>query len=247
MNDKRNELQDLLLKLSGKKIENFQVISEPIDMNIQLAYLEFKTKDKLKYVPEFKPIYLDELKKSFISLQDWSKNMCILGSSGDVEILRLLESIYDSFVEDKKQWCYLAIKDIQMTLESELLETSSVYISTGLGGKGSKIRYFAAMIVKDKSLFSNSDFRSLIKGEIDMFFMQKYHELELVNVTDKYITIKFLKEILEDVQGFIKQLVEKLKEYGDLFEDSILITNVKELPENEIMSYIDKINNNEIQ
>jgi hypothetical protein len=53
-----------------------------------------------------------------------------------------------------KDWAALSLQESRMTLESSLLDENQVIISTGLGGKAKKLRYFAVIAAKRRENFS---------------------------------------------------------------------------------------------
>ena len=87
-----------------------------------------------------------------------------------------------------KDWTTLALQESKMLLESSLLDTKQLYISTGLGGKGESLRFFAAIINKTGTPFDSAQ-REIIEKEFDFQFRQQNGEIEEIEFNDKYAQI----------------------------------------------------------
>jgi hypothetical protein len=72
-----------------------------------------------------------------------------------------------------------------MLLQSKFLDENQVFISTGLGGKGSKLRYFVVLV----NSFDKYDKlqQKLIKTELDFFLKKHDAELEQVRFCRKLL------------------------------------------------------------
>ena len=50
-------------------------------------------------------------------------------------------------------WAYMALMESRIMLESELSEEKQIYISTGLGGKGRKLRFYLLLQTNENKPF----------------------------------------------------------------------------------------------
>ena len=66
--------------------------------------------------------------------------LSIFAVSKDVKSYRRLERYVQSPDPELTDWAYMALMESRIMLESELSEEKQIYISTGLGGKGRKLR-----------------------------------------------------------------------------------------------------------
>ena len=58
-----------------------------------------------------------------------------------MEAYRTIEKFFKQTGQELNAWSALALRECRMLLENELLEEERGFISTGLGGKGKRIRY----------------------------------------------------------------------------------------------------------
>ena len=65
-----------------------------------------------------------------------------------MECYRAIESFLEIAEEILHDWAVLALNESRMLLESKFLDESQVFISTGLGGKEEKFRYFVVLMTR---------------------------------------------------------------------------------------------------
>ena len=88
-----------------------------------------------------------------------------------------------------------------MLLESKLLEENQVFISTGLGGKGSKLRYFVVLILKKSEKFSELQ-KKIVRNEFELMLKRNDAEIEELEFMETFATLLAilpLKVSLKDV------------------------------------------------
>jgi len=69
-----------------------------------------------------------------------------LASINSVEAFRTIERYLKEPNHSLRDWAKLAFQESKLLLESKLLDENQVLISTGLGGKGMKLRYFTVIL-----------------------------------------------------------------------------------------------------
>ena len=65
-----------------------------------------------------------------------------LASIDSIDAFRAIEKYNQSPLPELKEWTILSLQQSRMIIQSSLLDEQQVFISTGLGGKKDKLRYF---------------------------------------------------------------------------------------------------------
>ena len=142
-----NKIQNYL----GNAPENLTVLEEQIDIELQMEYFDLsgevkKNINKDKVLSEKDMIFLND-----ISLDEKKELLCKLASVEDVAAYRTLEKYLKQSPQDIYKWAFLALQESKMLLESSFLDENRVFISTGLGGKGRKLRYNVVFLSNQKN------------------------------------------------------------------------------------------------
>lgn len=221
--------------------KDFNLLEKQINVDTQMEY--FKKSSKAK-----KNINIDEVKQNAnnlfidsISIEDKKKLLTQIASIPEVELFRILEKFLDVCQKELQDWAFLAYTESKLILESSLTKKNKVFISTGLGGKGKKLRYFIAIIAKKNKEFI--DYRlKLVKDEILFMFKQNDCEIESFSSTNKFIKIKALIPITTEFIDVFKTIISNCNEIEDYIYENFIITNVNELSDNEINDFIESNN-----
>ncbi len=159
-------IYDKIQEIFGEVPGTFSILEEKIDIDLQMEYFEFSRTIK-------KDMDGREVLKRRNQIFDFNKDagdrkslFAMLASLEDVSAYRTIEKYLKAGHPELRNWAILALQESRMLLESKLLEESQVFISTGLGGKGSKLRYFVVLIGKEKHGFSDLQKR-IIKNEFE--------------------------------------------------------------------------------
>ena len=111
-------------------------------------------------------------------------------------------------------------------MESEFLEEKQIFISTGLGGKGSMLRFFA--FFKSTNLIAFSDYqRNLIEKEIPFSIYKHSIILEKITIAENYFTIVFLIDIRKNIRNILKDAIDECNQYGHFINSGFIVSNVK--------------------
>ena len=93
------------------------------------------------------------------------KILCDLAFIDDVKAYRRIEKFIESASGTLKQWATLSLQESRMLLQSSLLDEQQVFISTGLGGKGKKLRYFVVFLSVNENEMLSSTQQKLLKDD----------------------------------------------------------------------------------
>ena len=126
-----------------------------------------------------------------------------------------------------------------MLLESKLLEENQVFISTGLGGKGSKLRYFVVLIGRDDIELSDLQ-KKVIKNEFEDILSKHDSEIENIDFMGNFATMLVMVPLKVALKDVFRSAIQECNQYGDFMKYNFIITNVKELNLDEIKDFLRK-------
>jgi hypothetical protein len=160
--------------------------------------------------------------------------MTFLATSGDVKAYRALESYTkDPTTNQLVDWASMSLLQAKITLESEFSDEKQIFISTGLGGKGSQLRFYAFFRAEGLKPFSDYQ-RDLINKEIS-FYIHKYQgEVEEINIESNYFSVVFLISLQVDLRIMLQNAIAECNEYGNFINCNFVVTNVKIFDSEEI-------------
>ena len=223
---------------------NFSILEEQIDIDVQMKYFEraqlvrsklqanenFENREQL-FLPE---VNADRKKEILLSI----------AIIDDVKALRTIEKFVSQAEGEIKQWAVLAFQESRMLIQSSLLDEQLVFISTGLGGKGQKLRYYVVFINKNRELILNSVQQKLLKDEIIFELNQHNGEFESMDFSEGFSTVLAMLPLQSDLKQIFRNIIEECNQYGGFLDDDMIVTNVKIMSRNEIIEML-KQNKNE--
>jgi hypothetical protein len=231
-------LLEHLQSLFGKNPEQFNIIEEQIDIQLQMSY--FKRSKRLK---KKKVELQDMLQKVPLLYQDdvrieEKRDILIhLASFEQVEAFRAIEAFWKVAEGDIKPWASMAYRENKMMLESSLLDEKQILISTGLGGKGQKLRYFLVFVHAQNEDFTETQ-QKIVRNELEFVLHKQNSEVESVEFCNQLVKIFVLIPISIAIKDLIVHVVAECNQYGNFVSENFLITNVKELENEEIFQII---------
>jgi hypothetical protein len=234
-----DKMQELIDKYAG----NVAILEEEIDVKLQLQYFN---ESKLQKKNLDKKVVLQKKEMLFnpdVTLTDKKLLLCQLASVNEVEAFRMLESYKANPDKALADWSVLAYQESKMLLQSTLLDDKPLFISTGLGGKGHRLRYFIVMLTNDHRAFSTYQ-EELVKGEVELGCNLNKAVLEEIEFYGYFATVQALVPIDVSLKKMLSDIVANCNDIGNFLNSSLLVTNVKKLSLGEIELLIDKNNSN---
>lgn len=132
-----------------------------------------------------------------------------LAETGDVKSYRKIEEIIQSNENlELNEFAYVALKFGRLNLENYLSDEPIGFISSGLGGKGNKLRYYF-VIKSSENIDVEREMK--IKGELQIICSYSYSELESIENFGNYVLIKILVSIEIAIGNVIEGLIDKCK------------------------------------
>lgn len=233
-----DNLYDKLRALQAEGGHKINILQDSVDIKIQMAYYRISTKIKEKLNREEDHLYkTSKLYDPETGISEKKRILCTFASIDKPEYFRALEQFKEFAPIELKEWTILAIQESKMLLESSLLETKLLYISTGLGGKDSALRFFIVLIGKDNEHFKASQIE-LIKKELTFHFKQNNGEIEEILFDNQYARILCLLSLEKNIGDIIKSTIKECNTYGNFIEENFLLTNVKKLEIDEIEAFL---------
>ncbi len=233
----KEKIQKILKYLPG----NFNILEEQIDVTVQKEYLDFiNTINFKKYsedeiIKESKNLFLENVDNDIKK-----RNLILLAHLGTVKSYRIIEKFYNNSTDEIRKWSLLALQECRMFLQSYLTDEDQAYISSGLGGKGKKLRYFIVIISINNKPFTETH-KKLIKEEFKLISKEYNSEIEEISFNKNYSSLKVLIPMDVAVGEVIEGGISKCNEIGRFISDSYFITNIKIPSEQEILEYIKDI------
>jgi len=244
---KENEnILDKITEIFGVVPGTMNILEEQIDIDIQMSYFDSSRKLKKKKLPDNIIEESDKLFSETTSLEEKKDMLLLLASLDKVEAFRTIEKFQKTQDELLKDWTTLALKESRMLIESKLMNENQVFISTGLGGKDGKLRYFVIFLGHKITEFSDLH-KKIIKNEFDFALAKHNSEIEAYEFFESMATILALVPLSSPVKSVFEDGLLECNNYGNFLNSEFIITNVKKLSFDEIKEFIEqKKDNNSI-
>lgn len=231
-------------EIFGYMSNNLNILEEQIDIDLQMEYFEFSKNLNAQKSSEEILEEKDKLFESSVSVEIKKKILVELASVEEIEAFRTIEKYLKNPDKELKDWATLSLQESKMFIESKLLDENQIFISTGLGGKGSKLRYFVVLISQKKTNFTVLQ-KKVINSEFD-FTLKKYDgEIEEIKYAKTFCTIKAVIPLNVSIKEVFKEALDECNQYGNFLEDNFIVTNMKELSFEEIEDFLEKEKYNE--
>lgn len=235
--------RDSFSKMDG----HFHILEQRVPVELQMEYFKYSEqvrKDSVKL--EFTDMDYTAFRESLSDPEATTDNkryiLSILATSHQVKAYRMLEDYVQHPDADVSNWAYMALMESRISLESELSDEKQIYISTGLGGKGEKLRFYVLILAKDRKPFLNYQ-RRVIEREFAYYLSKADSEIERLTVDEQFVELVFLIPVRADIKMTLDLVINECNQYGNFLSDIFTITNVKELTPQEVANIIKKDEN----
>jgi hypothetical protein len=227
--------------------DNFSILEEQIDIDVQMKYFELAKKVRsLNLTTECfenrEQLFLDnvgEVRKREILLS--------IAAIDDVKAFRTIEKFVGLADGEIKQWAVLALQESRMLIQSSLLDEQQVFISTGLGGKGQKLRYYVVFVNKNQNENLTPTQQKLLKDELVYGLKQNDGEFESMDFSLGFSTVLVMLPLQSDLKKLFRNIIDECNQYGDFLDDDMIVTNVKVMTRNEILEMLKQNRNQDFE
>ncbi|MCL1938540.1 MAG: hypothetical protein FWF52_09130 [Candidatus Azobacteroides sp.] len=234
-NDVFREFRQSIKGLEG----NLHVLETSIPVEKQMEYFKYSENVRNHSKNESVAEQIEILNSTDSSSEEKKYAMTFLATSGDIKAYRALEAYSKDTQDQLSDWASLSLLQAKITLESEFSEERQVFISTGLGGKGNKLRFYAFFKSAELKPFSKYQ-RDLIEKEIPLVVEKYQGELEDISIKSNYFSLVFLISLHIDLKEMLKEAISECNEYGDFINTHFVITNVKIFDQEDILKELRK-------
>jgi hypothetical protein len=213
--------------------EGINILEEQIDSDTQYEYFEYSRAHKNKNDSEEIFLSRNEIFDNDTSIDRMKKILVALATINNVEAYRTIEKYLRKPENDLYDWALLALQESRLLLESKLLEENKVLITTGLGGKGLKLRYFIVYFTSDGSAMTDLQ-KKIIQSELHYTLKRSGAELEDILFKDSFACLLTIVPLQISVHDLFKKILNECNEFGGFLFDDFIITNMKVLSLDEI-------------
>jgi hypothetical protein len=246
-----NQFQTFLNKTDGE----FYVFEHQVPLETQMEY--YKNSNRIRSI--LAPLqpnesdkeadyiqFVSELQNPETSKEAKKQILSVLAVSKQIKAYRILEKYLQSPDKELTDWAYMALMESRMMLETEFSDERLIYISTGLGGKGKKLRYYVLLLSTTGNLFLDYQ-KQVIEREFAYTLSKEDGEMEQLDIYDNHIEMLILVPFQTDIKKILTYTIHECNLYGDFISDIVTVTNVKKLSNKEIAKIIKFNANKSIQ
>ncbi len=237
--EEHENLYEKIREILGGQSGRMKILEQQIDLDLQVEYYESSSKlrnelddtwalDHIRYLSE--PGYSEEVKKDILAR---------LATVEKAESYRAIESFCRNGEESLRNWALLALSESRMHLESSLLEENQVFISTGLGGREDKLRYFLVLMSRCNLPLSDTQ-RRVIRNEFEAVLDKYESELEQLCYSGYLATVLLLLPMHHSMKSVFMEAIEECNQFGNFLMDDFIVTNVRKLTFKEIKDFLEK-------
>ncbi|HQB21979.1 MAG TPA: hypothetical protein PLW23_06325 [Bacteroidales bacterium] len=220
--------------------EKIHIIETNVGAEMQLEFFEtLQSFTKEENIPKPEQIF-ENLNNPEASLEEKKKCLALLASLGEVDSFRMIENYLENPEKELQSWAFLAYQQARMFLEANLLDEEKIYIASGLGGKGHRLRYAFCFIAKEN--FTETQ-QNILKGEIEYSFSKNDSILEELSFIGKYAIGTVLIALQVDIVDLIENIIREVNQYGNFLHENIYITNEKKINPNQLDDLLKRIEN----
>ena len=232
-------LDKLRTTINRQGIDTFHVLEDLVPLEEQMEYFNYFDDLKARNVRFVRDSEIKMLFSPDVSIERKKKCLVVLSSIPDVKAYRAIETYQSSPLEPElKNWSSMALLGSRIGLDSDLLGTAQIYISSGLGGHNKKLRFFTLFISNSKEDFTDFQ-KKLIEREFRFQLEGADIDIEAFEIKDNYFTMLFLFPFKTDVRAILQSTVEECNQYGNFLDDKFIFTNVKVFNDEEIQKLLD--------
>lgn len=237
--EEHENLYDKIKEIIGKPPESLNILEETIDLDTQLEYFENARQIKSCLDQEEVMREAESLFNHDLSPEETKILLSRLASVDMVEAFRIIERYMKNPDPLARDWGILALQESKMLIESKLLDENQVFISTGLGGKGNKLRYFVVLLA-NRNIPFNTTQKKIVKIEFEHILSKYGGEIEEYCFREYIATLMTIIPMDVTIKSVLNEAIDDCNQYGNFLVENFIITNVKELSFDEIIDFLQK-------
>jgi hypothetical protein len=232
-------LYEKIREILGGTPGNLKILEQKIDMDLQMEYYDCSMRIREEKSDKWALEHMQYLSEPGYSVDVKKEILARMASIENVECYRAIEAYLEQALEPLLSWAILALNESRMMLESKILDENQVFISTGLGGKDEKLRYFVVLMSRTKVELTSSQ-QMVIKNEFE-FILKKFDAIIEESSFSGYLaTMLLLLPMTHSLKAVFKEAIDECNRYGDFLNDDFIVTNVRVLSFGEIEEFLER-------
>lgn len=221
MQDNLEDIQKFLESLPDK----FEILETGIEFKVQIEYLEYSHSfDRGELTEKETLTFGNILFNQEVPIDAKKKALVLLAHLGTILAFRLIEKYQKDSDKDLEQWTALALQECKMLLESSLMDMSTGFVSSGLGGNANRIRYYFLVLPLIGRLFTKTQ-TEIINDELLLVCKELNCILEITDFSENYVGLTILVPMDVAVGTFIETTIKKCNELGAFVFEYYYVTN----------------------
>ena len=225
------------IDLEGE-LNNIDIIERPIDPSVQKEYHDLSDTIDLDNV-NYEEV-LSEADRLFVRdtpIEVKKRILIVLAHLGTIESSKILERYLKMSEGTLNDWAILSLKECRMFLESVLLNEEKGFVSTGLGGKDNKLRYYFIVSKREGRPLTRSERETLEEG-FKGSSAEYESEIEEIDFGINYAMIGILVPMHVAVGEVIEEGIRRCNRNVEILFVDYYVTNVKRPTKGEISKYL---------
>lgn len=218
--------------------ENISILEEQIEIELQMKYFEYAKRNRNTEIGDECFKNRDELFSSEVSEERKKEILSSIATIDDVKAFRTIEKFVEVSKGELHQWAILALQESRMLLQTSLLDEQQVFISTGLGGKGMKLRYYVVFINRNENELLDKTQQKLLRDELIYGLNLNDGEFESISFMEGFSAALVMLPLQADIKKVFQDIIDECNQYGNYLDEDMIITNVKALSRSEIIQLL---------
>ncbi|MBN2484782.1 MAG: hypothetical protein JXB34_02295 [Bacteroidales bacterium] len=230
-------IYEKLKEYLGLREDNINILEESIDTDLQMEYFEYSRNKSGKKTEEEIMRNKDIIFDNALSVASKKSALVELASINSIEAYRTIERYLNQPDIKLYDWACLALQESRLHLETHLLNENKVLITTGLGGKGLKLRYFIVLFTKN-GIELTAFQKEVIEKELKYELCRQGAELEDIIFDDCFASVLAIIPLKVHFQKLFRNVIFECNQIGGFLFNDFIITNVKALSKDEIQELL---------
>ena len=237
MIDKNEEIRQFLDNIP----DTFQIMETGVDIQTQKEYLDYSESFDRGELTDEQTSHLGSiLRLPRIPMADKKKTLTLLAHLGTISAYRQIENYYESGDPEVKPWAALALQECRMFLESTLLDMSTGFIASGLGGLKDKMRFYSLLLPMTDMRFSAAQ-HEIMRTELECVAKDLNCNVENLFPADTFLGLTALVSNDVAVGTFIETAIQQSNASDNFVFEHYYVTNQNIPDEAEIKDIIGKV------
>lgn len=242
MMEEDENLYEKIREIMGGSPGNLKIMEQQVDLDLQMEYFECSRRMREEKDEKWALEHIGCLTDPGCKVNEKKEILARLATIEKVECYRALEQFMADTSDQLRPWGILALNESRMLLESKILDENLVFISTGLGGKDEKLRYFAVLMSRCRVELTPSQ-QLIIRNEFEDILKKFDAEVEESCFSGYLATIQLLLPMTRSLKSVFKEAIDECNRYGNFLNDDFIVTNVRTLSFKEIEDFLERKGN----